>query len=255
MSHVADGRREDAREVQGPQQPPGGGGVLSRLRRTVGRVLRGEWQAIVVAPVKELSRRGPRGVSLALFAVLAVIVLHEIHLTVRGAVAVRLLGEVSGDLPLWLALLRTPVSMFVPAVDLPVWGGLPKLFLAFALAELTMGRTRTLLIAYGTTLAGTLSARAMIALGPGGLGLPPEAGQAIDTGPSAAVVGLFTYIAVVRRAPVLFLFTGGAMVLQSLAKFNLAGREHLVAVGVAILLGALHGRLRTRRADPTPLGH
>ncbi|MCX4821245.1 hypothetical protein OG883_15260 [Streptomyces sp. NBC_01142] len=220
---------------------------MSRFLRGAGRVLRGEWQGIVVAPVRELSRRGVRGVSLALLATFAVIFLHEIHQTPRGAVVVRLFGEVRGDLPLPLALLRTPVSLFVPALELPVWAGLPKLFLAFALAELSLGRTRTLMIAYGTTLAGTLSARAMIGLGPGGLGLPPEAGQALDTGPSAAVVGLFTYLAVIRRAPVLFALTGGSMVLQSVSNPNLAGREHLVAVGVAIILAVLHERFRTGR--------
>jgi hypothetical protein len=184
---------------------------------------------------------------LALSATVAVIFLQEIHQTPTGAVVVRLIGEVRGDLPIALALLRTPVSLFVPALDLPVWAGLPKLFLAFALAELSLGRTRTLMIAYATTLAGTLSARAMIALGPGGLGLPPEAGQALDTGPSAAVVGLFSYVAVIRRAPILFALTGGLMVLQSVGNPNLAGREHLVAVGVAIVLATLNGRLRSGR--------
>ncbi|MFF3327029.1 hypothetical protein [Streptomyces sp. NPDC002889] len=221
--------------------------VLPRFSRRMGRILRAEWQAIVVEPVRELSRRRVKGVSLAMLATFAVIFLHEIHRTPSGAVAIRLLGEVHADLPITLALLRTPVSLFVPALELPVWAGLPKLFLAFALAELSLGRTRTLLIAYGTTLAGTLSARAMIALGPGGIGLPPEAGQAIDTGPSAAVVGLFTYIAVIRRAPVLFTLTGGSMVVASLSNPNLAGREHLVAVLTAIVLAALHKCFRTGR--------
>ncbi len=126
----------------------------------------------------------------------------------------RILGGVTADLPLWLALLRTPVSLYVPALDLPVWAGITQLFLAFALAELVLGRARTLLVSYATTLAGTLTVRVMIALGPGwcGFGLPPRIGQVLDTGPSAAVVGLFTYLAVVRRAPVVFTLTGGSMV-------------------------------------------
>jgi hypothetical protein len=84
----------------------------------------------------------------------------------------------------------------------------------------------------------------MIALGPGwwGLGLPPEIGHVLDTGPSAAVVGLFTYVAVVRRAPVLFTLTGGSMVWESVAVPNLAGREHLIAVAAAVVLGLLHGQ-------------
>ncbi|MGI5401133.1 hypothetical protein ACQEVG_17060 [Streptomyces sp. CA-135486] len=223
--------------------------ALGWFARFVGGTLLGEWRGIVVAPVRELLRRGVGGVSLALLATFAVIFFHAIHQTPMGAVVVRLLGEVRADLPLPLALLRTPVSLFVPALDLPVWAGITQLFLAFALAELSLGRARTLVVAYATTLAGTLSVRVMIALGPGwwGLGLPPEIGQVLDTGPSAAVVGLFTYLAVIRRAPVLFAFTGGSMVLESVVKPNLAAREHLIAIGTAIVLGLLHGRLAARR--------
>nr|WP_264925563.1 hypothetical protein [Streptomyces sp. A012304] len=206
---------------------------------------------MVVDPVRALRRRGPAGLLLALLACGGVIFFHALAQRPAGADVVRILGGVQGDLPLWLALLRTPVSLYVPALDLPVWAGITQLFLAFALAEVTLGRARTLVIAYATTLAGTLTARLMIAMGPGwwGFGLPPEAGQVLDTGPSAAVVGLFTYLAVIRRAPVVFTLTGGSMVWESIAKPNLAGREHLIAVAAAIVLGLLHGRgRRLRRA-------
>ncbi|MFF9086383.1 hypothetical protein ACF1BE_08245 [Streptomyces sp. NPDC014991] len=217
---------------------------LVRLARVTGRTLRGEWQAIVVDPVRQLARRGLSGLLLAFVAAFGVVFFHDIAQHPTGAVWVRRLGGVEADLPLWLSLLRTPISLYVPALDLPVWAGITQLFLAFAWAELTLGRARTLAIAYATTLAGTLTARLMIALGPGwwGFGLPPAAGHVLDTGPSAAVVGLFTYLAVVRRAPVVFTMTGGSMVWESVAVPNLAGREHLVAVGGAIVLGLLHGR-------------
>ncbi|MFD8913145.1 hypothetical protein [Streptomyces sp. NPDC059575] len=237
--------------------------ALARLARGTGRVLRGEWHAIVVDPVRRLAHRGLAGLPLGFVAAFGVIFFHDIAQHPAGATWVRRLGGVTADLPLWLSLLRTPVSLYVPALDLPVWAGITQLFLAFALAELVLGRARTLFIAYATTLAGTLTARAMIALGPDGwwgLGLPPEAGQVLDTGPSAAVVGLFTYLAVVRRAPVVFTLTGGSMVWESIAVPNLAGREHLIAVGAAVVLGFLHthgARLRhlprfpaVRRARP-----
>ncbi|MEU6089504.1 hypothetical protein ABZ865_22350 [Streptomyces sp. NPDC047085] len=239
--------------------------VLTRLARFTGRTLRGEWHAIVVDPVRRLARRGPSGLVLAVVAASGVIFFHDLAQHPAGAIWVRRLGGVTADLPLWLSLLRTPVSLYVPALDLPVWAGITQLVLAFALAELALGRARTLAIAYVTTLAGTLTARVMIALGPGwwGLGLPPECGRVLDTGPSAAVVGLFTYLAVVRRAPVVFTLTGGSMVWESIAVPNLAGREHLIAVGAAIALGLLHGRrarvravvrslLPTRKDAPVP---
>ncbi|MFF4505860.1 hypothetical protein [Streptomyces sp. NPDC001401] len=229
-------------------------GAWWRVAAFVGRTLRGEWQGIVVDPVRQLGRRGLPALFLAFLAAFGVIFFHALAQRPAGAVVVRLLGGVKADLPLWLALLRTPVSLYVPALDLPVWAGITQLFLAFALAELILGRARTLVISYATTLAGTLMVRVMIALGPGwgGLGLPPGIGQVLDTGPSAAVVGLFTYLAVVRRAPVVFALTGGSMVWESIAVPNLAGREHLIAVGTAIVLALFHVHGR-RRPSARPL--
>lgn len=236
---------------QGHGRPRGG---LWRAAAFVGRTLRGEWQGIVVDPVRQLRRRGLPALFLAFLAAFGVVFFHALAQRPAGAVAVRLLGGVKGDLPLWLALLRTPVSLYVPALDLPVWGGITSLSLAFALAELILGRARTLVVSYATTLAGTLMVRVMIALGPGwgGLGLPREVGQVLDTGPSAAVVGLFTYVAVVQRAPIVFALTGGSMVWESIAVPNLAGREHLIAVGTAIVLALCHERGR-KRASARPL--
>lgn len=216
--------------------------LVVRLAARCGDALLQEWRNVVVEPFRALRKRGPLGVSLAVLATLAVIGLHEFQQTGTGAGVVRVLSEVRADQPLWLSLLRTPVSVFVPAVDLPAWGGLPRLFLAFALAELLFGRVRTLVVAYAVTLAGTLSARVMIALGPDRLGLPADAAHTVDTGASAAIVGLFAFTAVARRAPVLFLAAVVPTVAGSLAEPNLAGREHLVAVAAAILLAALWHR-------------
>ncbi|MFJ8108107.1 hypothetical protein [Streptomyces sp. NPDC096132] len=229
-------------------------GAAARAAAFVGRTLRDEWYGIVVDPVRQLRRRGPGALLLAFVACGGVIFFHALAQHPAGETAVRLLGGVQGDLPLWLALLRTPVSLYVPALDLPVWAGITQLFLAFALAELALGRLRTLAVAYAATLAGTLTVRVMIAVGPGwwGLGLPPEAGQVLDTGPSAAVVGLFTYLSVVRRAPVVFFLTGGSMVVESIAKPNLAGREHLIAVAAAVVLGLYHERARLGRLFRAP---
>ncbi|MER6073464.1 hypothetical protein ABT187_32405 [Streptomyces sp. NPDC001817] len=235
--------------------------LLARLARFTGRTLRGEWHAIVVEPVRRLTRRGLSGLLLAFVAAFGVIFFHAIAQHPLGAVWVTRLGGVRADLPLWLSLLRTPVSLYVPALDLPVWAGITQLFLAFAWAELALGRSRTLAISYATTLAGTLTARVMIALGPGwwGFGLPHADAAVLDTGPSAAVVGLFTYLSVVKRAPVVFTLTGGSMVWESVAVPNLAGREHLIAVASAIVLGLLHGRrarLRARLRSLLPVpGH
>lgn len=224
------------------------GAVLARLWR----VLAGEFRAIVIAPVRELIvNRRWRGLGLAVAACLGVIVLHAVHLTGWGHDFVRVVGGVQASLPLPIALLRTPVSLYVPALHLPVWGGLTQLFIAFALAQLILGWKRTLLVAYVSTLAGTMSARVMIWLGPDHLlGIGRHEAYVLDTGPSAAVVGLFTYIAVVKRASVLFSLTSLLMIIESIAVPNLAGREHLVAITAAMIMGFV--RLHRAPARPRP---
>jgi hypothetical protein len=219
------------------------------------RTLVHEFRSIIVAPVRELLvHRRWAGLSLAVVACLGVIVLHAIHLTDWGHDFVRVVGGVQADLPLPIALLRTPVSLYVPALNLPVWAGLTQLFIAFALAQLTLGWKRTLLISYVTTLAGTMSARFMIWLGPDHpLGLDRHEGSVLDTGPSAAVVGLFSYIAVVKRAPVLFSLTSLSMIIESIAVPNLAGREHLIAIGAAMVLGFVRLHREAKGIEPGAL--
>lgn len=205
----------------------------------VWHMLLNEFKSIVITPFREvfLHRRWG-GMNLAIIACLGIIVLHAVHLTKWGHDFVRIIGGVQASLPLPISLLRTPVSLYVPAINLPVWAGLTQLFIAFALAQLTLGWKRTLLISYVATLAGTMTARVMVWLGPHHvLGLPHSAAYVLDTGPSAAVVGLFSYISVVKRAPVLFSLTSLSMIVESVAVPNLAGREHLIAIGAAMILG------------------
>jgi hypothetical protein len=160
-------------------------GRCRRVLRYVGGMLFDEWRAIVVDPVRQLVRRGLPALSLAFLAAFGVIFFHALAQDPPGATVVRRLGGVYADLPLPLELLRTPVSLYVPALDLPVWAGMTQLFLAFALAELALGRVRTLTIAYATTLAGTLTARIMIAIGPGwwGWGYGPTRAGCSTRGP------------------------------------------------------------------------
>jgi hypothetical protein len=62
----------------------------------------------------------------------------------------RLAGE-SATLPPVLALLRMPLSTFAPAPQLPPWGALAQVLVAFALLEAAMGWRRTLAVALGAT--------------------------------------------------------------------------------------------------------
>ncbi|MCF2531860.1 hypothetical protein [Yinghuangia soli] len=225
---------------------------MLRLLRFLWCTLAAEFKAIVVLPVRKLVlERRWSGLTLAVVACLGVIVLHAVHLTAWGHDFVRWIGGVQAGLPLPLALLRTPMSLYVPALHLPVWGGLTQLFIAFALAQLLLGWKRTLLVAYVATLAGTMSARLMIWLGPDHLlGIGADQAYVLDTGPSAAVVGLFSYIAVVKRAPVLFSLTSLMMIIESVAVPNLAGREHLIAIGAAMVMGFIRLYRESKGIEP-----
>ncbi|MGW9437143.1 hypothetical protein [Streptomyces sp. NPDC055607] len=165
------------------------------------------------------------------------------------------IGFVRAEDPLWLALLRTPLSLFVPALDLPVWGALAQVLLVFGIAEICLGRWRTLAVAYLATLAGTLYARVGIAIGPDSpFGLPASDALVVDTGPSAAVVGLAVYVCWRYRAH----WTGGlvvlAMVVEVVIKPNLAGKEHLAAIAAVLVLIAVLARRERRQggAEPGP---
>ncbi|MEV0095369.1 hypothetical protein [Streptomyces sp. NPDC050738] len=170
-----------------------------------------------------------------------------------GFEPVQNIGFVRAEDSLWLALLRTPLSLFVPALDLPVWGALAQILIVFGIAEICIGWKQTMLIAYLTTLAGTMYARIGIALGPDGVfGLPASDAQIVDTGPSAAVVGLAVYVCWRYRA----YWTAGvviaSMIGEVLIKNNLAGREHIAAIVAVLLVIACTARYDRRRQLRSP---
>ncbi len=165
-----------------------------------------------------------------------------------GYQVVQDLGAVRAEDPLWSALARTPLSLFVPALDLPVWGALAQILVVFGIAELCLGRWRTLVIAYVATLAGTLYARVGVALGPDHpIGLPASDARVVDTGPSAAVVGLAVFLGWRYGAYVTASVVIVAMVVEVALKDNLAGREHLAAIAAVLVLCAVSA-VRQRRS-------
>ena len=178
--------------------------------------------------------------TLTLTATAAVLLFQLVQHTPGGAVLVERIGVVRAALPLWESLLRTPLSLFVPAPDLPVWGAALQVLLVFGVAELTIGRWATLAVAYAGTLAGTLYARHGVHVGARGsehlFALPWEDAFVRDTGPSAAVVALAVYVTWRYRAWIVGGTTVTAMVLEQALYPNLAGAEHLAAISCALVL-------------------
>ncbi|MEV5984040.1 hypothetical protein AB0L85_03380 [Streptomyces sp. NPDC052051] len=232
------------------------------MRRLVRRV-RAEWGPPYATVRKALLRRRGQAVPMTLAAVCLTSVLQFVQNQSWGFQFVQNIGSVRAEEPLWLALLRTPLSLFVPALDLPVWGALLQILAVFGLAEICLGWWRTLAIAYATTLAGTLYARVGTGLDPHHpLGLPATDARVVDTGPSAAVIGLALFLCWRYRAPLTAGVLSAAIAGEVALKANLAGKEHLAAIGAVLVLcgaSALRRRLRpTARVDcapdPPPVG-
>ncbi|MEV8626588.1 hypothetical protein [Streptomyces sp. NBC_01268] len=215
-----------------------------------------EWGPLYATVRTALVTRGWRAIPMTLAAVCLTSLFQIVQNQDWGYQPVQDIGSVRAEDPLVLALLRTPLSLFVPALDLPVWGALAQILLVFGIAEICLGRWRTLLIAYVATLAGTLYARVGIALGPDGpLGLPASDAHVVDTGPSAAVVGLAVYVCWRYRARWTGALVVVAMVVEVLIKNNLAGKEHIAAIAAVLAVLAFQewrGRGQRGGAEPRP---
>ncbi|MEV0524798.1 hypothetical protein AB0I66_15350 [Streptomyces sp. NPDC050439] len=200
------------------------------------RLARTEWGPLYAAVRDGIAERRWRAAPMTLAAVCLTALLQFTQNQSWGYQFVQNIGSVRADDPLWLALLRTPLSLFVPALDLPVWGALAQILLVFGIAEICVGWWRTLVVGYAATLAGTLYARVGIALGPGHpLGLPASDAQVVDTGPSAAVVGLAVYVCWRYRAWCTAGLVVAVMVVEVIVKDNLAGKEHLAAIAAVLV--------------------
>ncbi|GAA4858259.1 hypothetical protein GCM10023235_39970 [Kitasatospora terrestris] len=196
-----------------------------------------EWGTLFATLKDGLLRRKFAAVPLATTATLLILAFSIVQHLPGGERFVTGLGVVKASLPLDVSLLRTPLSLYVPALDLPVWGALAQVFLVFGVAEIVLGRRLTLVVAYACTLAGTLFARVGVMIGPEHLfGFPRWVAHVRDTGPSAAVVALAVVVAFRCRA----WWTAGAvllaMVVEAVLLPNLAGLEHVVAGLTAVLI-------------------
>jgi hypothetical protein len=219
------------------------------------RVLAGEIGRIFRPVLAELRARKWRAAPLSLCSAALIAAFGLLQHTDPGWRFVEHVAAVYQALPLWLIVLRLPLSMFAPAPDLPAWGAVVQVLVVFAVAEIRLGRWRTLTVAVCTNALTTLSARLMWLTGAAlGVGTPQIDAYELDTGPSTVVVALAVYVLLRCRAHMLLAATVLAMVLETVLLPNLAGREHLVAVALGALAFLLGDRapvaLRDRRRRP-----
>ena len=110
----------------------------------IARLARREWGPLYAAVRDGVAERRWRAVPMTLAAVCLTALLQFTQNQPWGYQFVQNIGSVRAEDPLWLALLRTPLSLFVPALDLPVWGALAQILLVFGIAEICVGWWRTL---------------------------------------------------------------------------------------------------------------
>ncbi|WP_228718265.1 hypothetical protein [Kitasatospora acidiphila] len=223
------------------------------------RAVVAEWGTLFGTVWESVRTKRLAAVPLAVGATLLILLFDIAQQLPHGQRVVNQLGGVKAGQPLDLSLLRTPLSLFVPALDLPVWGALVQVLVVFGIAEIVLGRRATLVIAYACTLAGTLFARIGVALGRDHLpGLSPALAHVRDTGPSAAVVALILCVAWKTRARVTAVGVFVVMAVEVIAIPNLAGMEHIVALCTAVLLlavGKLFGGYWSRVLDGVGAAH
>jgi len=214
------------------------------------RILAGEADRIFRPVLVELRARGLRAIPFSLCSAALIAAFGLLQHTNSGWWLVEHVAAVYQALPIWLILLRLPLSMFAPAPDLPAWGAVAQVLVVFAVAEIQLGRWRTLLVAVCTNALTTLSARLMWWVGEMlGVGTPQIDAYELDTGPSTVVVSLAVYVLLRCRAYTLLAVTVLAMVLETVLLPNLAGREHLVAVGLGVAAFLLGDRLPVALRD------
>lgn len=180
-------------------------------------------------------------------------------LTVVCALAERVLHDPSwltdataerASLPMTIALERLPGSLFAPAPDLPLWGAVAQLALAAAVAQAVCGAARAVGVGLGAHVTATLVARVTLALGPlVPLAMPAATRFVLDTGPSAASLGLAAYVCTrLRCGVVLAMLAAEPVVELCIRPTTLAAHEH----GAAVTIGALVALLSGRRRDDWP---
>ena len=155
----------------------------------------------------------------------------------------RLAGVRQSD-GLGLLLLRTPLSIFASAPDLPAWGAIAQVGVVLAIAEALLGLRRTIIIGVGAEFLVNLVVHATVADGHGSwMGISHPA-AVLDTGPSVVVVALvWAALLEIRAWRLASLVTLGFLI-EVVAEPNLAGHEHIIGLVAGLVLWWVTGGSR-----------
>lgn len=208
------------------------------------RGIRVESAAIARCVVVAWRAKGARAGSVAIVATVLTVafVLAEHH---GLASTVDLLAGVRQSDSLVSLLLRTPLSIFAAAPNLPAWGAIAQVAVVVAVAQAVLGARRTIVVGLGAEFLVNLVVHAMVANGHGSwMGMTAPA-TVLDTGPSVVVVALLWAALIELRAWRFASLLALGIVGQAVAASNLAGYEHIIGLAAGFVLWWLTGGSRT----------
>jgi lysyl-tRNA synthetase, class II len=202
--------------------------------------LRSEVRALIGSTRARWNREGWHGITLALIGAALIAFTTILRTTGFGVGVLDNITELRPDLPFLTWLLRVPGSLVAPAPRLPVWGSIGQVLIVVGMAELLLGRRRTLTIAIIAQFVTSLAGRVLVQLADHSIISLPDAQLIVrDTGPSAAVVALALALAFAHRLKILGCLVAAGLLLDAITTTSLAGYEHLIAVGCGVGLGLL----------------
>jgi hypothetical protein len=214
-----------------------------RARRTpgwffgaVGRSVVSDFRVFFSKPIEVVREKKLRAIPGTLVCVALIMFFAIIQHNDTGLAFMKAVAGIHQDEHFWEVVVQIPLSMFAPAPDLPAWGALLQVFIAFGLAECWLGWRRTIGVAVITSGLTSLAARVMVFIGlQFNIGTPWQDAFQLDTGPSVAVVSLLVYLSLKLRTYWIVAATAISMGGEAAVLPNLAGREHLVAISLGFL--------------------
>ncbi|MEY9907544.1 hypothetical protein ABIA35_003774 [Catenulispora sp. MAP12-49] len=208
-----------------------------RAVAAVGRTFVRDMVVFFSVPVREVRTKKLMAIPATLLCVLTIGVLWILEMNRPGGLAfvIDIAGVRQGE-PIWQLLPQLPLSLFAPAPDLPAWGAMAQVLIAFGIAECWLGWKKMIAIAMITSAVTSMAARLMVyASNWLHIGTPQIDNFQVDTGPSVAVVALLIYLALRLRTYWVVALTAVSMGGEAAILPNLAGREHLVAISLGIV--------------------
>ncbi|GAA1993652.1 hypothetical protein [Catenulispora subtropica] len=222
-----------------PASPPEGRrrNPLVRAAVAVGLSFARDMVTFFSVPVRKVRERKLMAIPATLMCVALIGVLWVLEMIrPTGLAFVQHVAGVRQGEPLWEVLPQLPLSLFAPAPDLPAWGAMAQVLIAFGIAECWLGWRKMLAIAFVTSAVTSMAARVMVyASNWLHIGTPGIDNFQVDTGPSVSVVALLIYLALRLRTYWVVALTAVSMGGEAAILPNLAGREHLVAISLGIL--------------------